>query len=197
VVTHVHHLILLVSHPKFRECLIAVPLLEGLVEAEVVRPDLILGDQVLVEEQVLRDLMIVPPDAQGVIHVVLVNVIEIVRVFGRSGLDLEKAGLELEDRLNVEVVIQEVGYHAVTLVQDELVLESDNVEILSILVVELFQDYFPELVREVVVDFDGVAPRGLVYDLRYLISELVVLFIVLEKDDVLFVILILPLAHRV
>jgi hypothetical protein len=197
VVAHVHDLILLVSHPKCRECLIAVPLVEGLVEAEVVRPDLILGDQVLVEEQVLRDLMIVPPDAQGVVHVVLVNVIEIVWVFGRSRLDLEKAGLELEDRLNVEVVIQEVGDHAVTLVQDELVLESDNVEVLSIFLVELLKDYFPELVREVVVDFNRVAPRGLVDDLRYLICELVVLFIVLEEDDVLFVILVLPLAHRV
>jgi hypothetical protein len=197
VVTHVHHLILLVSHPKFRECLIAVPLLEGLVEAEVVGPDLELGDQVLVEEQVLRDLMIVPPDAQGVIHVVLVNVIEDVRVFGRNGLDLEDARFELEDRLDVEVVVQEVGYHAVTLVKDEFVLESDNVEVLSILLVELLQDYFPELVREVVVDFDGVAPSGLVDDLRYLISQLVVLVIVLEEDDVFFVVLVLPLAHRV
>jgi hypothetical protein len=150
-----------------------------------------------VEEQVLRDLMIVPPDAQGVIHVVLVNVIEDVRVFGRNGLDLEDTRFELEDRLDVEVVIQEVGYHAVTLVKDELVLESDNVEVLSILLVELLQDYFPELVREVVVDFDGVAPRGLIDDLRYLISELVVFVIVLEEDDILFVVLVLPLAHRV
>ena len=149
------------------------------------------------EEQVLRDLMIVPPDAQGVIHVVLVNVIEDVRVFGRNGLDLEDARFELEDRLDVEVVIQEVGYHAVTLVKDEFVLESDNVEVLSILLVELLQDYFPELVREVVVDFNGVAPRGLVDDLRYLISQLVVLVIVLEEDDVFFVVLVLPLAHRV
>ena len=62
MVAHVHHLILLVSHPKCRECLIAVPLVEGLVEAEVVRADLILGNKVLVEEQVHREEGRVGPD---------------------------------------------------------------------------------------------------------------------------------------
>jgi hypothetical protein len=91
-------------------------------------------------------------------------------LIGRNCLNLENVGFELEDRLNVEVVIQEISYHAMSLVKDELVLESDNVEVFSILFVELFEDYFPEFVREVVVDFNGVAHRGFVNDLRYLAS---------------------------
>ena len=116
MVTHVHHLILLVSQPKGREFLIAVPLLEGFVETEVFGSDFILGDQVLVEEQVLWDLMIVSADAQGVHGVVFVNVIKNVRLIRRNSLNLNYSSFELEDRLNVEVVIQEVGYHALSLV---------------------------------------------------------------------------------
>jgi hypothetical protein len=62
-------------------------------------------------------------------------------------VDLENVGFELEDRLNVKVVIQEISYHAMSLVKDKLVLESDNIEVFSILLVELFQDYLPEFIR--------------------------------------------------
>jgi hypothetical protein len=69
-----------------------------------------------VEEQVLWDLIIVFPDAQGVMDVVFVNVLKTVWVFRVTSPNLEDTSFELEDRLNVEVVIQEVSYRALSLV---------------------------------------------------------------------------------
>lgn len=117
-------------------------------------------------------------------------------MIGRNCLNLENVGFELENRLNVEVVVQEISYHAISLVKDELVLESDNVEVFPILLVELFEDYFPEFIREVAVNFNGVPPRGFVNDLCYLASKRVVLFILLEEYNVILLVLVHPLAVR-
>jgi hypothetical protein len=99
-----------------------------------------------VKEQVLRDLILVSANIQAVYDIVFVNVIEIVRFIRRICLNLENASFKIYDRLDVEVVIQEVSCHAISLVKDELVLESNNVEVFSVLLLELFKDYFPKLV---------------------------------------------------
>lgn len=170
--------------------------MKGFVETEVLRSDFILSDQIVVKEYVIRDLISASADTQVVLDIVFVNVIEIVGLIGRNCLNLENVSFELEDRLNVEVIIQEVSYHGMSLVKDELILESDNFEVFSIVLVELFKDYFPELIREVVVNFNRVASRSLVNDQRYLTNELVLLFILLEFDDVFLLVLVLPLAKR-
>jgi hypothetical protein len=59
---NVEHIVLLLPQLKYREFLVAVSLLERLEEAQVVRADLILGNKVLVEEQVHREEGRVGPD---------------------------------------------------------------------------------------------------------------------------------------
>ena len=58
------------------------------------------------------------------------NVLKIIWVIRINSLYLNDSVFELEDRLNMEIVIQEVSYRSVSFVKDELVLERYNEEII-------------------------------------------------------------------
>ncbi len=192
---NVENIVLLLPQPKYRECLVAVPLLKGLEETQVVRSDFILSDQVLMEEQVLREERRVIPDLQNAFWVVLMNVLKIIWVIRIYSLYLNNSVFELEDRLNMKVVIQEVSYRGVSFIQDELVLESDNEEVIWFVHLELLEHNLSESLWKVDTHLDRVSASNLVDYLCNLICEPVLLFIFLEYNDGLVVILVLPLVH--
>jgi hypothetical protein len=147
------------------------------------------------EEKVHREEQRVNPDLKSAFWVVLLDVLKIIWVIWIYSLYLNNSVFELDDRLNMEVVIQEVSYRGVSFIQDELVLESNNEEIIWFIHLELLEHYLSESVLKVDRHLDRVSSSDLIYYLCNLISELILLVIFLEYNDGLVVILILPLVH--